>query len=153
MPREGGEALLAALRGNLTVPPPWPENVMCVLYPPASVWVRVKPPEGEAFEMGFTPDCGLAYLPKGMYVVSEAARGKVKGILKGVTEAERRRITSARRPVVYTVGSLDDGGTLSGIARMFYGDGGQYRKIFAANRGVLKDPDVIRDGMKLTIPK
>jgi nucleoid-associated protein YgaU len=55
-------------------------------------------------------------------------------------------------PIRYKVGSRGDGGTLSGIARLFYGDANDWRRIYEANQKVLKNPDVIHDGMILSIP-
>lgn len=49
----------------------------------------------------------------------------------------------------YTVQSGD---TLSKIARQYYGDAGQWHKIFEANRGTISDPDKIQVGQRLTIP-
>jgi nucleoid-associated protein YgaU len=51
---------------------------------------------------------------------------------------------------VYTV---EPGDTLSSIADSFYGDPGRFRIIFAANRDVLDDPDVIVPGQPLRIPQ
>ena len=55
-------------------------------------------------------------------------------------------------PCRYEIGSGDDGGTLSGVAKLFYGNAARYREIFEANRDVLKSPDVIRKGMVIFIP-
>ena len=49
----------------------------------------------------------------------------------------------------YTVQSGD---TLSKIAKQFYGNAGDYMKIFEANKDQLSDPDKIRAGQKLVIP-
>ena len=49
----------------------------------------------------------------------------------------------------YTVKSGD---TLSKISKQFYGDAGQYMKIFNANTSILKDPNQIQVGQKLVIP-
>jgi nucleoid-associated protein YgaU len=51
---------------------------------------------------------------------------------------------------VYTVRSGD---TLSAIADEFYGDPAKFRIIFAANREVVDDPDVIVPGQVLRIPQ
>jgi nucleoid-associated protein YgaU len=51
---------------------------------------------------------------------------------------------------VYTVRSGD---TLSAIADEFYGDPAKFRIIFAANREVIDDPDVIVPGQVLRIPQ
>lgn len=63
----------------------------------------------------------------------------------------KKEVLSAPRPFVYQVG-LSDEGTLSSIARLFYNDGGKWKMIYEANKGTIKDPNVIRAGQKLTIP-
>jgi len=45
------------------------------------------------------------------------------------------------------------GDTLSGIAQKFYGKASLYMKIFEANKDILTNPDLIKVGQKLTIPK
>ena len=50
----------------------------------------------------------------------------------------------------YTVKAGD---TLSKISKQFYGDGNAYMKIFNANKDQLSDPDKIKVGQKLVIPK
>lgn len=44
------------------------------------------------------------------------------------------------------------GDTLSGIAERWFGDAGRWREIYAANRAVITDPDVIQIGWVLTLP-
>ena len=56
-------------------------------------------------------------------------------------------------PTQYRVGSTEGGGTLSGIAKIFYGDASKWPAIYEANKAIIKDPHVIRDGMLITIPK
>ena len=60
--------------------------------------------------------------------------------------AERRSVGEGVR---YTVQSGD---TLSDIAAQFYGQAGQWRRVFEANRGVLDSPDDLQPGQELTIP-
>jgi LysM repeat protein len=55
----------------------------------------------------------------------------------------------APKATTYTV---QKGDTLSGISKQFYGDAGQYMKIFSANRDQLSDPDKIQVGQVLKIP-
>lgn len=50
----------------------------------------------------------------------------------------------------YTVKAGDN---LSRIAKQFYGDPNEYMKIFYANRDKLDDPDKLKVGQQLTIPK
>ena len=49
----------------------------------------------------------------------------------------------------YTVAAGD---SLSKIAKNFYGNAGQYMKIFDANKDKLTDPDKIKVGQELVIP-
>jgi uncharacterized protein YidB (DUF937 family) len=49
----------------------------------------------------------------------------------------------------YTVASGD---SLSKIAKRFYGDANQWRRIFDANRDQIENPDLIHPGQKLRIP-
>jgi nucleoid-associated protein YgaU len=51
---------------------------------------------------------------------------------------------------VYEVVSGD---TLSAIALKYYGNAQEYMKIFEANRDILDNPDLIKVGQKLRIPK
>jgi nucleoid-associated protein YgaU len=44
------------------------------------------------------------------------------------------------------------GDTLSKIAEEYYGDEMLYKKIFEANRDLIKNPDLIQIGWKLRIP-
>jgi uncharacterized protein len=72
----------------------------------------------------------------------------------GPTQRDARGDRQPREdsPLVYTVGTREDGGTLSGIALLFYGDARQWRRIYEANRDTVRNPDIIRQGMRLTIP-
>jgi Immunoglobulin-like domain of bacterial spore germination/LysM domain len=53
----------------------------------------------------------------------------------------------------FAVHTVRVGETLSGIANEVYGDPAKFRTIFAANREVLDDPDVIVPGQVLRIPQ
>jgi len=52
-----------------------------------------------------------------------------------------------------TVYEVKPGDTLSAIAQRFYGKASLYPKIFDANRDILTNPDLIKVGQKLKIPK
>ena len=45
------------------------------------------------------------------------------------------------------------GDTLSALAKKYYGKAGMSMKIFETNRDILNNPDLIRIGQKLRIPK
>jgi hypothetical protein len=65
----------------------------------------------------------------------------------------RREVLNTPKPFVYTLGTLNDGGTLSGVARLFYGDPNKWHQIYEANRKTIKNPNVLRGNEKLVIPK
>ena len=56
-------------------------------------------------------------------------------------------------PVPEQIYEVAPGDNLSKIAKKFYGDANQYRKIFEANKDTLSDPDKIKVGQKLRIPQ
>lgn len=53
----------------------------------------------------------------------------------------------------FAVHTVVSGETLSAIAEQWYGDPDRFRTIFAANRHLLDDPDVIVPGQELRIPQ
>ena len=55
----------------------------------------------------------------------------------------------APAPRTYTVVAGDN---LSKIAKRFYGDANQWKRIFEANRDILENPDLIHPGQTLKIP-
>ncbi len=44
------------------------------------------------------------------------------------------------------------GDSLSKIAKQFYGDANKWKKIFEANKDVIKNPDLIKPGQTFKIP-
>lgn len=48
--------------------------------------------------------------------------------------------------------TVKSGESLSKIAKQYYGDPMKYKKIFEANTGILKNPDVIHPNQVLVIP-
>ena len=52
-----------------------------------------------------------------------------------------------------TLYQVKPGDTLSALAQRFYGKASLYPKIFEANRDILSNPDLIKVGQKLKIPK
>jgi nucleoid-associated protein YgaU len=48
--------------------------------------------------------------------------------------------------------TVSKGETLGKISERYYGDPSLYRKIFEANRELIKDPNLIQIGWKLRIP-
>jgi len=60
---------------------------------------------------------------------------------------------AAHEAAEVTIHEVVAGDTLSGLAQKYYGNGGAYMKIFDANRDILDNPDMIKVGQKLKIPK
>ena len=74
---------------------------------------------------------------------------KVSGEASG---SERTWYRSRPLPCSYRVGDGPDGGTLYGVARLFYGDASKWPVIHSASKGLLPDPNKVRPGLALTIP-
>lgn len=152
--RARGDALLSALEGGKQIQErQLPPGTVCVLLPPERHSLSLTLTNGSVYRIGVSFEGGLVYLPEGVYEVMDAARTNVAKVVNQLDEDLRREIVGAPRPVVYTVSMLDDGSTLSGIARLFYGDATKWRRIYEANRKLIKNPNVIYGGMQLTIPK
>jgi nucleoid-associated protein YgaU len=61
-------------------------------------------------------------------------------------------ILESTTDVTYQSYTVAAGDSLSKISKHFYGDGSHWRRIFEANRDILKDPDLIYPGQNLKIP-
>jgi len=121
---------------------------------PPHYWLNVILTNGSTNAIGISDS--FVVLPHSQHIyynLTDAASEKVAKVIKQLADDFRQEIVNAPRPLVYIVGSVDDGGTLSGIARVFYGDATKWKKIYEANRQTIKNPDKITGGMKLTIPK
>lgn len=66
-----------------------------------------------------------------------------------VQQKKKRETSSAPKVKTYTVKSGD---CLWNIAKKYYGNGAQYTKIYNANKGKIKNPNLIYLGQVLTIP-
>jgi len=68
-------------------------------------------------------------------------------------DASKSFTSTPPEPTGSTVYEVKAGDTLSGIAKRFYGDAGAAGVIERANVDLIKDPNRLRPGMKLIIPK
>lgn len=76
--------------------------------------------------------------------------GNVLGIKEvQADELKPEEIETIEEVEFYTI---EKGDTLWAIAKNHLGDGNKYNDIFAANREVIKDPDLIYPGQKIRIP-
>lgn len=74
--------------------------------------------------------------------------GNVEGV--GKVEASAVNKPAAKEAEFILV---KEGDTLWGISERAYGNGARYTEIFAANREVIEDPDLIFPGQKIRIPR
>lgn len=80
--------------------------------------------------------------PSKRYLLLQNAAGQDVFLTEGANPA----ITAGKTHTVVK------GDTLWGIAKKYYGNGGQYKKIHQANSGQIKNPNLIYPGQVLTIP-
>ena len=86
------------------------------------------------------------------YRAVEIKKTKLKNTKKKKTTKKKskpKRPAAKKKTKTYTVKSGD---CLWNIAKKFYGNGAQYTKIYNANKGKIKNPNLIYPGQVLTIP-
>jgi nucleoid-associated protein YgaU len=85
--------------------------------------------------------------------VPEDATGTLLALFEAWGEADRKALLAEPLPHRYVLRSTwHDGGTLSGVARLFYGDGNKWPLIWEANKAAVPDPDRLKPGTILVIP-
>jgi len=75
------------------------------------------------------------------------------GNLNGVEKVNDEKLECPASDEVTEFYTVKSGDSLWKIAQQFYGDGNKYNDIFAANKEVIKNPDLIYPGQTLRIPK
>ncbi len=60
---------------------------------------------------------------------------------------------SSTQPASARTYVVQSGDSLSKISKKFYGDANSWKRIFEANKDVVKNPDLIQPGWKLRIPE
>ncbi|HXF10207.1 MAG TPA: hypothetical protein VN625_05430 [Desulfuromonadaceae bacterium] len=162
--RERGDALLVALAHGQQVrewdPAHWAgvaaayqvgSNIICALPAPPRVSLELVLTNGQHYRLGVGDD--FVDLPEGHFELGKPAQKVFDDTIKQLANDLREEILTTPKPCTYVVGTIDDGGTLGGIARLFYGSANRWRLLYEANRDVIKNPDAIQTGMKLKIPK
>ena len=89
--------------------------------------------------------------PKTPSYVSPSYPSPDSGIRNTPAPSDESRVTSSETPQRIHV--VQKGETLSSISVKYYGSANQWRKIVAANRDNLPDPDRLAPGIKLIIPQ
>ena len=82
--------------------------------------------------------------------------GNVEGVTEVIPKIQiddiETDIKTALEPENVEYYVIQSGDSLSKIAKKYYQDAMQYPRIFAANKEVIKDPDLIYPGQKIRIP-
>jgi hypothetical protein len=152
-----GEMVLSCLRDirtfrtwGSTVPRGWHATPI-----PAVLGFRIVSTSGQTNVVHFSSRGQLVrYRPIGLLlVVPDKEEESLAQLLAKWRDADHKRIASQPLPCQYRIGAANDGITLSGIARLFYGDASKWPEIYEANRTVIKNPDIIQGGEVIKIPK
>lgn len=76
-----------------------------------------------------------------------------KGVEKPVEQKTNKPETPPMKaPEVVREYTIEPGDTLSAIAKKFYGNASDWKKIYEANKTKIKNPDLIYPGDKIIIP-
>lgn len=79
--------------------------------------------------------------------------GLAAGNIKGISNVDNQiSVDESAEETEVRYHDVQKGETLSSIAQKYYGNAGEYMKIFKANQPMLSDPDKIYPGQKLRIP-
>ncbi len=116
----------------------------------AALLLLLAAPSARAWDGKGMPDPGevVRYERLGPFEKTEREVAKEEG--DGILELLRDAEPFPRRYVLES--NRHDGGTLSGVARLFYGDGNLWRIIWEANKDAVPDPDRPKPGTSLVIP-
>ena len=75
------------------------------------------------------------------------------GNVKGVSEVKADGISAPPQQAQVEYYVIQKGDSLSAIAKRYYGKAGDYPRVLAANREVIKNADLIYPGQKIRIPR
>jgi len=151
--KSDGDTILYCLRDidNFERPKPPPPEVISVKWAPLALTFRVIGVDGGTNNVWF----GSASVGFGMYdnrIIPEAERATLSQLFNAWKEADKKRILSQPLPCQFRIGSIEDSGTLSAIAKLFYGDASKWPAIWEANKNIIKNPHAV-DRQLITIPK
>lgn len=153
IPRDRGDALLAALEDSRQIQARRLEpEVVCAYPEPARHWLSLTLTNGRRYRIGASLSGGVIHLPNGIFLATGEAKERIAKVMVQLDSDFLQEIVSTPKPFNYTVGTANDGRTLPGVARLFYGDAARWKEIYDANLKVIKDTNRI-GGISLTIPK
>lgn len=144
-------AELATLRGGGLSAPPRPARVLSLPIGPAAASVQGEPPV-VAVAPAAEPEAKPAMTPAPREAVLRPAPLAAPAPVPSAAKAPAPRPTA---PVAGRTHVVAAGESLWGIARRYYGNAASTAKvnaIYEANRGVMRNPGDLRQGMALRIP-
>ena len=103
-----------------------------------------------SFDTGYTNQiaggCTFSMEIKQVRIAKAAYVAKGNKVTGKQTQVTKKKTTTKKYHTV------KKGDTLWGIAKKYYGNGAQYKKIYNANKSKIKNPDLIYPGQKFLIP-
>ena len=88
----------------------------------------------------------------GIFDRPEEKKKNPKADFSNVQSGSSSTAPSPAAPATGKIYVVKKGDSLSKIAKESYGDANEWRKIYEANRDLIKDPDLIYPGQTLKIP-
>lgn len=82
---------------------------------------------------------------------AKGAKPRVPAAFRQVSKPKKEEAKPVETPP--SEYEVQPGDSLSKIAQELLGDGNRWPEIFEANKGLIKDPNLIYPGQKLTIPR
>ena len=154
VPKSDGEIVLTCLRDinrfkswGSTVPPNIIADPM-----PTTLGFRIVSISGETNIVHFSRRGELVDCSRGLLEVPNREEQLLSELLAKWRKEDSERIASRALPCKYRIGTANDGGTLSGIAKLFYGKAALWQRIYEANKTIIKNPNLIYSGTLITIP-
>lgn len=108
------------------------------------------PPKATEEKEGFKPAISKTPTGKKGEAFTPAMAAPPTAKKPETTEPEEEAEEESGLPTVHTVVAGDN---LSYISKQYYGTTDHWNKIWQANKDIIKDPNVVRAGQELTIPK
>lgn len=77
---------------------------------------------------------------------------KKPGVSTAPTDSQKTSVNAQQPSQSNREYTIKSGDSLSKIAKRFYGNAGEWEKIYKANQDKIKDPNLIYPGQKIVIP-
>ena len=128
-----------------------PPNATCVTPIPITQKFRVIGVDGGTNNVLFSSNF-VGFEGYDRRIIPEEERAALSEVFNAWQKADETRIRSQPLPCQFRIGSIAGSGTLSGVAKLFYGDASKWPVIWEANKHIIKNPDIVNREV-ITIPK